>query len=322
MPSGQVASSQQVNFYPSATSQPISPPATSIPHPRETALCLFDSEIPLWNAIIPHELSHHVFLRHMMASLNALYLANNTTNYDDHISSPVRVLDARQLSHFHQLEGSRDFRKDVRVLTEDNWLASMLFGIALMAFHFQSTEALQPQSAHYDPLTTVSILRHSAPLARAVEPWLLNSPIFRMIRRDKTALSCLDEQYVTAILNLYTLLDVEAFESPTETLLACRDAVRALHRWLFVTSGQPQTWRDFIEWPAAVSDEFLLLLRQDKHPVAIAVFLHWCAIMQNAPKTWFLDGWAASTASRVFGWLDESWRDDLSLVWVREELAI
>ncbi|CAG9947962.1 unnamed protein product [Clonostachys rosea f. rosea IK726] len=254
--------------------------------------------------MLPHELTNHVFLRHMMASLNAL------------------THDAKQQSYFHQVESSRQFRTVVPTLTETNWLASMIFGIGLMSFHFQTARTAQPQSNSPDPFRALLVLRYSAPLAKAIGPWFMNSMLPSMIRRNSEAPLPLDEKDDVAILNLHTLLDGDILRLPAKTHAVCEHAIHALYRWLLVTSGRPRTWRDFIEWPAAISDEFLVLAQQQKHPAAVIILIHWCALMSNAPKTWFMDGWAVAAASQAMSWLDESWRQSPGMVWARGKLMV
>ncbi|CAH0025845.1 unnamed protein product [Clonostachys rhizophaga] len=252
--------------------------------------------------MLPHELTNHVFLQHMMASLDAL------------------AHDAKQRSFFHQVESSRQFRRVVPIVTETNWLASMIFGIGLMSFHFQTARIMQPESNNPDPFKALLVLRYSAPLAKAIGPWFMNSMLPSMIRRNNEASLPLDERDDMAILNLHTLLDGDILSLSTNAHAVCEHAIHALYQWLFVTSGRPRTWRDFIEWPAAISDEFLVLAQQQKHPAAVIILIHWCAVMSNAPKTWFMGGWAVAAALQAMSWLDESWRQSPGMVWARENL--
>ncbi|VUC35955.1 unnamed protein product [Clonostachys rosea] len=269
-----------------------------------TSLCLFESELPLWNTILPRELTKHVFLRHMMASLEAL------------------IHDAKHRSYFHQVESSRHFRRVVPRLTETNWFASMIFGIGLMSFHFQTARTVQTQADGPDPFRALLVLRYSAPLATAIGSWLMNSMVPSMIRRDNEPPPRLDEKDDMAILSLHALLGGDILNMSTRTHSVCEHAVHALYRWLLVTSGRPRTWRDFIEWPAAVSDEFLVLVQEQKHPAAVIILMYWCAIMSKAPKTWFIDDWAVAAASQAMSWLDEPWKQSPALVWARHELMI
>ncbi|KAH8890536.1 hypothetical protein GQ53DRAFT_589932, partial [Thozetella sp. PMI_491] len=72
-------------------------------------------------------------------------------------------------------------------------------------------------------------------------------------------------------------------------------AVATLKSWLFLTRGRPRTWRDFIIWPASISPECMALFKSND-PLATVIFLHWCAVMHNAPSRWFLRGWARKIA--------------------------
>jgi hypothetical protein len=52
-----------------------------------------------------------------------------------------------------------------------------------------------------------------------------------------------------------------------------------------------------------VSQEFVELLLM-KQPVALLVYVHWCAIMHRTPRRWFMNGWdrrAADTAMSSMG---------------------
>lgn len=278
--------------------------------------CLFDSELNLWNAVIPQQISRHAFLQHMVISINALYLSGSIKQNSSGMAI-ASTPDVMEHAYDHLVQGSQRFRSAVPALTENNWFASMTFGIAMLVFHFQiARTSLEAETSFGSFL----VLRQSSSMARAVGPWLRSSGLQSMIRRDDKPAPELDSRDEIAILGLHLLLTAKI--SDPAHWVPCQHAIDALHLWLLRTSGQPQTWRDFVDWPGLVSDEFLGLLQQQHNPVAIVVFVHWCAIMNNAPKRWFLDGWATSAAMRALVWLEEPWINDCSLDWAKLKLKL
>ena len=99
---------------------------------------------------------------------------------------------------------------------------------------------------------------------------------------------------------------------------ACCDAARKLLAWLRVVACQPRSWMHFIWWPGAVTKEFLDLL-ECQCSEALVVIIHWCVIMDFAPKQWFMNGWSSRTGRAALGVLGPEW--DGVLWWAKMKLA-
>jgi hypothetical protein len=96
---------------------------------------------------------------------------------------------------------------------------------------------------------------------------------------------------------------------------ACFHAVAVFKDWVREVGGRPYNWKHFWRWPGMVSDQFVALL-MTRHPPALLIFIYWCAVMEGAPKRWFLDGWAPRDGHLAMNELDAGW--DQFLEWPRE----
>jgi hypothetical protein len=97
-------------------------------------------------------------------------------------------------------------------------------------------------------------------------------------------------------------------DTPDAIIVACTQALESLKEWAKIVDGNPREWSHFFHWPCAVSPTFILALKE-RQPVATLIFVHWCAIMHQAPKIWFLDGWARRTAFAAMAELPTTPRD-------------
>jgi hypothetical protein len=112
--------------------------------------------------------------------------------------------------------------------------------------------------------------------------------------------------------HLLALVDVGPSEAPTVAV--------ALLRCFFINfSANPADWVTIIFWPTFLPASFVQDLESGQ-PFAAMLFIHWCAAIQNAPRTWFLDGWAKAAAKKCISNLSVEWFD--SLDWPRRQLDL
>jgi len=81
-------------------------------------------------------------------------------------------------------------------------------------------------------------------------------------------------------------------------------------------SSRPKGWLHVVFWPSAVPQEYLDELKEER-PAAVVIFIYWCAVLSNAPSTWFMDGWAQTAASHYMGRLRSPFGD--LLAWPRSQ---
>lgn len=103
-------------------------------------------------------------------------------------------------------------------------------------------------------------------------------------------------------------VSIHGFVSVALKAGSCLPAVDILHYYLGTTYIDNHLCRD----------EFSELLNE-RHPVSLLIYIHWCAIMHRAPNRWFLNGWARRAATAAALHLGPQW--DEFLEWPRTVLA-
>ncbi|KAI0382359.1 hypothetical protein F5Y04DRAFT_53588 [Hypomontagnella monticulosa] len=203
-------------------------------------------------------------------------------------------------AHQHHIEASILFRNSQMNVNEGNWIAILMFGIGVIVFQFAT--ALRTSDGVHDYMELLRVLRNSSGLAKQLGPYLEVSPLTKLGQAQPKA--HLDDFTWNAICYLDSLNHPEG-TSP-ETKQACLQSVTALKEWVVDIDGHPSNWRHFIDWPAAVSEQYLSAL-SEKHPIAVIIFVYWCSIMNRSPKRWYMVGWASRAASAAMRNLGEEW---------------
>lgn len=247
------------------------------------------------------------FLEHNLLAIGSLYA---------HVRSSVPTPELYIAALTHHTEASRLFRRSVKRINEQNWVAAMGFAISVVIFHLNVAQKHGPDSI----LETVFVLRNSALISQMLAPWYNRSRIRMLVESHMYDHD--SSTWLAEIGHALTILETPkiAGESTGTAVSINLDAIHALRQWIDQMDGYPRAWTHFLWWPANVSMEYLKLLASGDSG-ALMVFIHWCAIMARAPKRWFLDGWASRVAASAFQCLGPGWHDDARLVWPREVLG-
>ncbi|KAN0117692.1 hypothetical protein V8E51_003669 [Hyaloscypha variabilis] len=272
-------------------------------------LSLFDYEVEIWESRFSQVHNQH-FVQHGILAISALYI--DTYRQDSH--SPIS-----KTALFHQLEASRLFRETTSAVTEENWLSVLVFAITLAVFHFSITSKAPDGCI----LETMLVLRSSGPLGLEIGAWLDQSelePLLSAKQAEHKPPFCLDD--IKAPLEAIEALEtfIAASYNTGVASLAYKHAIGALKSWLSWTQGRPLLWIHFLWWPAAVSPEYIALLAENDDG-ALLIFVHWCAIMKNAPQRWYLQGWAQTVGASAFHRIDSPSGHRL-LKWAKTTLGI
>ncbi|KAI1408289.1 hypothetical protein F5Y13DRAFT_204976 [Hypoxylon sp. FL1857] len=214
----------------------------------------------------------------------------------------------------YNIEASNRFRLSNVKITEANWLAILIFGIGIIIFHF--CIALSSSDRDFNFLDMFYVLRESSRLGRQVGPYFLSSRLGSLLKRRYRVDGPVDDEVLAAIEHLDAVVYQEEMSADTR-LLYC-ETVEALRFWVVMVEGYPQTWRDFIHFPENVPEAYLQSLQQ-KTPLALLIFIYWCAIMHRAPHRWFMDRWARRAADSAMSYLGPEWAE--SLEWPRTVLG-
>ncbi|KAI1387166.1 uncharacterized protein F4822DRAFT_275649 [Hypoxylon trugodes] len=203
----------------------------------------------------------------------------------------------------YHIEASTLFRHTQVEVNEANWIAVLVFAIGVIVFQFAAT--LKTPDSVDDYFELLYVLRNSSDLAIELAPYLRTSPLMQLIEPHLSRLkSHLDDFTWNAVCRLDSL-EYPA-DTTEETRCACQHSIAVLKEWVVKVDGHPGSWRDFMDWPAAVSEPYLVALSQ-KHSVALVVFAYWCAIMHRSPRRWYTLGWAERAADAAMRYLGEEW---------------
>ncbi len=60
-------------------------------------------------------------------------------------------------------------------------------------------------------------------------------------------------------------------------------------------------------WPARISTEYLELLKA-RDPAALVLLAHYCVLLEPLEQAWYMSGFRKRLLERIYGQLDEEWR--------------
>ncbi|KAI1085168.1 hypothetical protein F5B20DRAFT_132231 [Whalleya microplaca] len=209
----------------------------------------------------------------------------------------------------HHIAASVLFRNSQAEVNEANWIATLMFGVGVIIFQFAT--ALKTSDGANEYLEMLQVLRSSFSVSKQLGPFIHSSPLMRF---TGPYLSQRNAHLDAATWNAVCSLESLDYPGGTtdETRYACLHSTAALKEWVIDVDGHPENWRHFIHWPAAVSEQYLSALSR-RHPVALVIFVYWCAIMCRSPKRWYMDGWANRAADAAVKHLRPEW--NYVLVW-------
>ncbi|KAI1300559.1 hypothetical protein F5Y03DRAFT_363746 [Xylaria venustula] len=203
--------------------------------------------------------------------------------------------DILALVYSNQILGSRTFRRAVPSVDENNWVAVMAFTIAVLVFRLYSGRQSTTFSGVVTDMTIA--LRSAGIMGNELKPFFLGSGVFGeylMNRARRSAPRVIDPAVVLALAHLKMINEERTVTNPREMAeqSVCARAIDSLQQWVALVSGKPRTWAHYVWWPADVPAEFIDLLK-GKSPVALLVFVYWCAVVGRANQQWFLNGWVS-----------------------------
>ncbi|KAI1304024.1 hypothetical protein F5Y03DRAFT_395694 [Xylaria venustula] len=214
-----------------------------------------------------------------------------------------------QSAYAANMAASQAFRAVEREVNGTNWPAILLFSLCNLMFHFAAAaQFTEPRDFDFLEVFT-HVLRGTGSIRRQlmerlIQMGFLKEPPPLFFAHDSvvpppslTTTSHIHDGAAARTHAAFALLASARHPADTSaaTQLACGEALALLKQWAAVVDGAPDKWSHFFYWPCAVSQTFVSALSAHQ-PVAVLVFVHWCAVMSRAPRTWFLEGWARRTA--------------------------
>ncbi|KAI1167991.1 hypothetical protein F5B18DRAFT_647217 [Nemania serpens] len=238
-------------------------------------------------------------------------------------SSSSSSSDMLTLAYSNEILGSRAFRQAVPAVDANNWVAVMVFTIAVLVFRLESCR----QSTTFSGVVTDTLLalRSAGIMGNEIKPFFLGSGDFGeylMSRARRSAPKVLDPAIVLALAHLKTINEERKVTNSREAAEqeTCARAIDSLQRWVILVSGKPRTWLHYVWWPADVPAEFIDLVNE-KNPVALLVFVYWCAVLGRANQRWFLKGWVSKAGGVAMAEMSRGWWDQ-GLDWPLQELGL
>jgi hypothetical protein len=240
--------------------------------------------------------------------------------------------DAHEVASKQYIAASNAFRSRAPQVTQDNWIAVLIFGITVLVYNIvvntsppavptitTSMIITEDERNMYEKFYDVFCLfRTTGGLGHEIGHFLKKSPLMSFIGQRETlrpgrcGLSAEDHQALDRLAS-----GEHTNGLPEDIGIQCSDATRTLIMWASFVDGQPSRWMHFLWWPNAISPEFVKLLHQKSAP-ALLVFVYWCAIMHRGPQRWFLKGWACKAAYSAVVHLNGCYEDLLR--WPMSEL--
>ena len=195
-------------------------------------------------------------------------------------------------------------------------LLGLVIGFAVAVVVFNISASREPDGPRI--METLFAIRSANKIAHEVQPYFKTSHLKIMAERwlEESRVS-LNPGYLDEFDNLHDV--VKSCDVPYDVRETCLLEYRNLRQWLIHTAGFPRSWMHFLSWAGSLDDKFLALL-SFKEPLAVVIFVYWCAIMGNSPRKWFLDGWAARLASYAMEPLGLAWQPILD--WPRNHLGL
>ncbi|KAI0434078.1 hypothetical protein F5Y09DRAFT_349689 [Xylaria sp. FL1042] len=230
--------------------------------------------------------------------------------------------DILTFAYSNQILGSRTFRQAVPSVDGNNWVAVMAFTIAVLVFRLYSCR----QSTTFSGVVTDAMiaLRSAGIMGHEFKPFFLGSAFggYLMSRAQRSAPRAIDPAISLALAHLKTLNEERAVTDPREKeeQSACAQAIDSLQRWVVLVSGKPRTWAHYVWWPADVPAKFVDLVKE-KSPVALLVFVYWCAVLGRANQQWFLNGWVSKAGGVAMAEMGPGWWDQ-GLDWPLQKLGL
>ena len=254
-------------------------------------LALRASDHELWQVHVIAHAKTSDFLYRGILSIAALHL--------HHIAKlPVDSLYHRACTL--QNEASALFRSTKKI-TKETTFDALIFCVIVAVFHLYVSQRDGDTGAYVDASNVLRAIRGGAQLVQHLDvsaPGVVPPGLLGVLWKEPPPLTTTEMQL--ALDGLEGLqLHAQATESPGTS-----EAIEAMRCTIERFGLEPKGWLHIIVWPALMTDAFIEQLEARKGE-AMAVFLYWCAIVNGAMSTWFLDGWATAASKTCLKSLDD-----------------
>lgn len=218
------------------------------------------------------------------------------------------------------MRASELFRASVYTVDQGNWQPVLIFLIASVIFSLdiQSLDKIvnYAERTAISPASILRIMRYPGSLSQQLISRLVSGSLATtLLRRQHRLRVPIDEQVISVIENLDDFCAAEMSSSADAKTYS--DAIQSLKLWAESVACQPQSWHGLVEWPVTVSDRYIQLLDSGDEFAAV-IFCYWCAVMNRAPKRYYLVGVMRKLEVATTTGLNGAW--EALLQWPRKEL--
>jgi hypothetical protein len=272
---------------------------------------------PVWQREAVQASALSPFLQHALMALSSLHICHE--NPPDSYSQSYHYYDA---ACWHSVRASELFRANVYSIDQSNWQPVLIFLIASIIFSLDMLlldQAMDTGLSKHPPISPASfllIMRRPGSLSKQLISKLVSGSLsMTLLHRQYKFQTLADGQVIYAINSLYDFCTANMSSgSNAETY---HDTVKSLKLWAEMVSCRPQSWNGLVGWPVMVSERYIQLLG-DGDEFAAVVFCYWCAVMNRAPKRYYLVGVMKKLEVAATAGLNAEWEPLLQ--WPRKEL--
>jgi len=269
-----------------------------------------------WQTSIPEMAYRHDFLKHGVLACSALHLAHLHPNDRRRYQMTAACHQARALPQFRTAVGNP---------TQENCEAILAFSHLLVVHCFASEEQdedlLLVKGKHENGLPDwLHVIRGSCTMFHTLWPYIQRGSLAPLIEEGvkEEALPLVPENPAHAA-RLKELVSLPLFgKTPLvrgefkDKIIAYAGALMMLSRsYVRVQAAREKgmftIWTAVHIWPAKIPMDYLELLRA-REPAALVLLAHYCILLEPLEKAWYMSGFRKRLLERIYGQLDEEWR--------------
>lgn len=270
-----------------------------------------DASRSIWQAMVPQEVMANDFLLHSVLALSALHKVHL------HGTSETNLARAR----VHHEKAVTLFRSKIQTISPANITAAIYYVMCTLSFSSGVARMSDPSDC-----------------ARFIDGYISLTPMVRMSEQLLASIGCMTTNSapssgpgatarqmqvcnITAGIASLTSLQFYnlAHTADAEERAVYQQAIWAtsdiFHCHMRVGSLQVPV----LSWCAAVSEHYIQLL-QEKRPLALVIYAHYCVLSKSASHMWFISKWPEMAVACLAKLTGPEWEE--ALKWPFEELGV
>lgn len=265
--------------------------------------------------LLPTEGLTYPFVLHGVLALSALHIAR-TENRSDRPEYFSIALE-------HQNCALALFRPEVLSLNCENSNTLFLFSGILYQLAFAKGPC-SPFAEIYDPIHDLlqgfDLCRGLREMTGLTWHWVKEGRISDVLFRvDDNKIWPLSDQVQEAFSRLSRLNEHYGKDVGTHDTACYASAISSLTDLMEISQGKPRRAELALRWSFNLTDKYVDLLRE-RDSMALVILAHYCLLLHNGRRQWWMEDWSLHLARSVWGLLDEDWRP--SAMWALKEVGL